>query len=372
MKKRTPQEKSKFLSYFDLWDAFQKPGCPICALVERRSWQYLDALLYERVNDPGTRRELWDSLGFCNWHAWKTLEIPNCALGLGIIYEDILKHIRGRLTKVRDSFPMRVPFLSKLFWPGNASLQPPPLGSKKRCPACQNAKLFETIYLGILVDFISEADFERQFGRSSGICFLHLVAATEEYHRHKNLPLLVEKQIEKFEFLGNEVAEFVRKQDYTYAAEPRGAEADSWKRSLEMVVGKREIFPGQMRWERGSEKQPIIPSPWNPPKNPSLEMENPEDLQATVEKLQFENGKLLRKCEELKEEHVKESSRASALHHIAWKTTEDNKTLKTNLAGANAQAQGYAGHFARLNKEIERLKELLKKQEQGEKVRDKI
>jgi hypothetical protein len=93
------------------------------------------------------------------------------------------------------------------------------------------------------------------------------------------------------------------------------------------------------------------------------EEEGQEALADVVEKLKFENEKLRRKYEELREEFTKESSRASSLHYIAWKTTEDNKALKMNLAGADAEAKGLAEHVERLKGEIERLKQLLKKEQ---------
>lgn len=73
------KEKSKYISYFKLQEALTQPGCPLCTLIDQHSLRYLDALLYERVNDGGTCQELRQSLGFCNWHAWKAMEISNCA-----------------------------------------------------------------------------------------------------------------------------------------------------------------------------------------------------------------------------------------------------------------------------------------------------
>ena len=251
MKKRIPREKSKFLSYFDLWDAFQEPGCPICTLLERCSFNYLDSLLYERVNDVGTRIKLRESLGFCNWHAWKCLEVSNCSLGLGIIYDDILGRIEERLKKVKNFFPFRIPFLGKLFGRKKTAHQPPYVGPNQRCLVCAHIQFFENIYLSILLDFMGEEDFERQFSRSSGICFPHLTMAIEKFPGHGNLGVLIQRQMKKYESLQAEVAEFIRKNDYQFAHEPRGAESDSWKRALEMVVGKREVFSNQVGREAG-------------------------------------------------------------------------------------------------------------------------
>lgn len=244
MKKKTLSEKHKFLSYFNLRDAFQQPGCAVCTLAEKDSLRYLDALLYERVNDVGTRVRLREALGFCNWHAWKALEVRNCALGLGIIYEDLLQRIADRISKVQDSIPSpsRARLLLKRFRPRKAALGHPHSRPTPCCPACQHVRFFEKIYLEVLLDFIAEADFERRFNHSSGICFPHLVEAIQNYPQHKNLPLLIKKQVEKVDFLRKEVAEFVRKQDYKYAAEPRGPEIDSWKKGAGDDCRKKRNF----------------------------------------------------------------------------------------------------------------------------------
>ena len=369
MKKRNPQEKSKFLSYFDLWDAFREPGCPICTRLERCSFNYLDSLLYERVNDVGTRIKLGESLGFCNWHAWKCLEVSNCSLGLGIIYDDILRRIEERLRKVKNFFPFRIPFLRKLLGREKTAHQPPYVGPDQRCPVCAHVQFFENIYLSILLDFIAEEDLAKQYRHSAGICFPHLVRAIERYPSHVNLHLLIEKQIEKYEFLRIEIAEFIRKQDYQYTDEPSGPEVNSWRRALEMAVGKREVFSSHMGGMVGFD--PSVP-PSSPIEGDTYGSNSEERgiQQDMVEQLKFENEKLERKYEEIKAECAKESTRASSLHHIAWKMSEDNKVLKMSLEKANAQAQEYAEHIERLNKEIESLKELLKTMGQYDNVRD--
>lgn len=60
----------KFFGFFRLLDACAKSGCPACRLVEDDGRRYLDALVYEQVNDPDTRRCIRAAWGFCNWHTW--------------------------------------------------------------------------------------------------------------------------------------------------------------------------------------------------------------------------------------------------------------------------------------------------------------
>ena len=44
--------------YYELQDALQAGGCPLCRLGGRAGIRYLDTLNYEGVNDPGLRRAL--------------------------------------------------------------------------------------------------------------------------------------------------------------------------------------------------------------------------------------------------------------------------------------------------------------------------
>ncbi len=258
MSPRPSRERLKYLSYFKLCEAFRQPGCPICTLVAGDSWRYLDALLYERVNDVGTREELRKSLGFCSWHAWKSIEISNCALGLAIIYEDILGAMVEKLRKVESHYPPSAAnsFWSKFFSKKEKakSLEIFPRASAS-CPVCQHVRIFEEHYLGILLDNFQERDFAQAFAESGGICFNHLQEAMEKFSTHKNLSLLIGKQIEIFRSLREELKEFIRKQDYQYRHEPMGSEIDSWKRSLEMMVGKPNIFSHHMRRPRHRRKK---------------------------------------------------------------------------------------------------------------------
>jgi len=82
--------EEKFIGYFRLVEACEKPGCPLCRCVTSESHSYLDALLYEQVTDPDTRRAIRAAWGFCNWHTWMLLEIEHSLFGASIIYEDLV------------------------------------------------------------------------------------------------------------------------------------------------------------------------------------------------------------------------------------------------------------------------------------------
>jgi len=92
----------KFFGFFRLLDACALNGCPACRLVEDDGRRYLDALVYEQVNDPDTRRCIRAAWGFCNWHTWMLLEIPNAPSSAAILYGDLLRVVLDRLRRMRE------------------------------------------------------------------------------------------------------------------------------------------------------------------------------------------------------------------------------------------------------------------------------
>ena len=87
MVKPANEKRGKWIDYFDLLDALKKPGCPLCNRINELSLRFLDNLFYERVTDVGTRVNLAKAKGFCNWHAWMSMEVPNSGSGIAIIYK---------------------------------------------------------------------------------------------------------------------------------------------------------------------------------------------------------------------------------------------------------------------------------------------
>ena len=58
-----------------------------------------------------------------------------------------------------------------------------------------------------------EEEFSKEFEKSSGICIRHLFRIMQSFGEHPNLPLLIEKQLQKYKFLSYELAEYDRKRN---------------------------------------------------------------------------------------------------------------------------------------------------------------
>jgi hypothetical protein len=240
------KRREKWIDYFELLDALKTMGCPLCNRIEKLSWKFLDNLFYERVTDVWTRVGLRKAKGFCNWHAWMSAELLCSGSGIAIIYKDLLdaeiselsKWVKGKkFSNKRIDFKRLRKRSDSLFssW-----------DNKTSCPICKSVEENERMAIGVLLDFIDEEAFCQEFEKSSGICLRHLVHVMRTFSEHPNLKVLVDKQLEKYRSLSDELDEFIRKLDYRFSKEPKGSEADSWKRVLEQFAGKREVFGNEM------------------------------------------------------------------------------------------------------------------------------
>jgi len=230
-------------TYHQLRKAFEQPGCPICQLVQRGVQGYLKSLFYENVNDPETRLELRHTQGFCYDHAWLLLDAEiGDALGTSIIYHDVLNFTIKAMGQVAEQdqnahqgFGSRL--FPKLAGQGKslgAIIQP-----KKRCPVCAERDTTTRLTIGVFASSLADLTFCDAFEHSPGVCFPHL-AMTFEHIRdaqaYKNLLRISTKQ---YGDIRQELAEFIRKNDYRFRDEKIGTEGTAWRRVIGIVVGEK-------------------------------------------------------------------------------------------------------------------------------------
>ena len=240
------KRREKWIDYFDLIDAMKIPGCLFCNRMEVLSLKFLDHLFYEQVTDVWTRVGLRKAKGFCNWHAWMSVGLLNSNSGIAIIYKDLLDTEISKLSqwmKARGSSANRK---NVRLWKKDLSAFLSSWINKASCPICEMIEDHERIEANVLLDFIDEEKFSQEFEKSSGICIKHMVYIMQNFGEHPNLLLLGEKQNKKHQFLSDELGEFIRKLDYRFSKEPKGSEADSWKRAVEQFSGHREIFGNEI------------------------------------------------------------------------------------------------------------------------------
>ncbi len=208
MKRRPPERHTTF---FNLMDAMAEKGCALCRLVARAEHDALDALLYENVNDPGTRDALSASLGFCPAHAERATHMSD-AFGVAMLYEALCREAANRIAR------------------GST------LETARPCPICRAAVDAGDRYIAEFWLRMSEPDFRERFLASEGFCLPHFqkVAAMirdqatgEIVRAHESATLLA---------LADQLRVFIDKHDYKRPA-AFGAEAIAWLRALEKFSG---------------------------------------------------------------------------------------------------------------------------------------
>lgn len=232
------QSSHKTVAYFELREALREAGCAVCSILVKRSLTVLHNLLYEQVTDPERREQLRRSQGLCNWHAWLLVERSTGQAGIAIIYERLLQHSIDILQA------QHMPRRRRSLWQRlRRSALPASRHQKALCPVCKLlTEADESGYLKTLLEALPEAAFAREFQHSFGLCLPHLEQALADYPTHPNLPQLLDLELHKLEKLGEELRLFIRKSDYRFATEAIGSEGSSWKRVLELFVGKPAVF----------------------------------------------------------------------------------------------------------------------------------
>lgn len=231
-------------SYYDVLDACAQPGCPFCRLAEETVNRYLDAILYENVNDPGTRDQLRASLGYCNEHAWRLPNNSGSALGIAILYQDLLttvarnlegarfEPVAGLLRRATEALDPERPSAAT-----EAAVRA--LAPQAECPACAQRDGMEAIALGALLEALGRSDepMQQALRASAGLCLVHLRRALELARDRASFEFLQQVAQDKLRGLLDELGEFIRKNDYRFSHEGFGAEGDSWRRAIAVIVG---------------------------------------------------------------------------------------------------------------------------------------
>jgi hypothetical protein len=208
--------------------------------------RYLDNQLYENVNSPAWRSHLRASYGFCHEHAWLGVnQRLGDALGFSIIYHDIVNNLLNSLNE--DQSSARAPRRQ-----GSVLGQIPEslrnrverlltsLTPRKRCPACERREEVTRDLLSALAEDAHTAEMMDALKASEGLCLLHLRLVLASVNDTPVYESLLSLHRAKLESLKNELAEFIRKNDYQVIKEGFGSEGNAWLRAIGWVVGKRK------------------------------------------------------------------------------------------------------------------------------------
>jgi hypothetical protein len=217
---------------YELLQAFDQPGCPICRLTADSVHHYLEALMYEYVNEVPTHLAVRAARGFCPSHAWHIQDQINAsALGIAILYEGLVRNMLNDMGEVTPESGRR-----QITQAANA------LKSRGPCPACEHRATVEDHLLRNLLDHLDQNEFVEGFRRSAGLCLPHLRLTLEHPAPPAAKALLIASQQQIWWQLQRDLAEFVRKNDYRTIREAMGDEGTSPRRAIEQMSGSKDLI----------------------------------------------------------------------------------------------------------------------------------
>lgn len=239
------QTPGKFIGFFRLVKACERPGCPVCRCLAADARQYLERLLYEQVTDPGMRRQLYASWGFCNWHAWLLRETSDPAFGSAILSDDLLRLAIQRFERSADRPSPRRRGLRG--WLRRLGAQGGPLAARlyrgrRPCPGCRQTALSEVHYVRAMLRFVDDPELDRAYWMSHGLCVPHALRALEIGDGSAEARRLIDRTVEKWIALRKDLQGFVGKHDHRNRQPFTEAEADAHLRAIEALTGAPGLF----------------------------------------------------------------------------------------------------------------------------------
>lgn len=219
----------------NLLKAMKQEGCFLCNAVIADSEYTLNSLFYEGITDEDIQKELIESGGLCNWHAWRATYFLSASGGLKILYQSLLENLQVTIAHwIRASEEARGP---RLFSPRRIAK------TDTGCPICKWNHNLEKCYLSDFLDLFKDDIVASEFEKSFGLCLPHLQVAADDFPQHINLSCLLKIEQKKFEVLREQLVQSDHKQDNQSFSGSKGADPTSWRQAIELFVGKRGIFP---------------------------------------------------------------------------------------------------------------------------------
>jgi hypothetical protein len=229
----------------ELIDALKHPGCVLCQLAQHKSQRYIETLLDTAVIDVDQRDDWRRAKGFCAWHAHIALALPQSACSLAILYEDILRHEMAQVAPLARSEPCS----RWRFGPSRRALRQRAQHwlrawcQPRVCPACRLWQEQEQLCLSVLLDDGLEPVLAQALAQSDGLCMPHMARLIAQGSHHPRLPTILAAQQARMQALHDDLREFIRKQDYRFAHEPFGREANAWQRVVALLIGTNPRSP---------------------------------------------------------------------------------------------------------------------------------
>lgn len=215
---------------YDLLRALGLGGCPLCRALDDDEERWIDSFWREGRQSPAARKQFFAAGGFCRDHAWLLHRLVDAA-GSGAAIADLYGQLATNDLRRIEQVAARLAHSRR----GAARLR-----RRRPCPACA----FRAAALDRKVQFFLEALGEGAardaYRRSDGLCFPDLARVVEagfSAGRKELTRFLLDDWFERLADVRSQLAEYDRRRDYRYAAEPKGVEQRAWTDVICRYVG---------------------------------------------------------------------------------------------------------------------------------------
>ncbi|KAA3657364.1 MAG: hypothetical protein DWQ04_28350 [Chloroflexi bacterium] len=239
----------KFIPFHEeIKEALHEPGCAFCRMRDKTAFSFVDAILFELVNDPQSRILFNKARGYCDKHMGLLL-LEGHAPGAAILMDGVMKTLL-RILQKNPNAKSKPSQLNKL-------LQQVKLGNRESlkmlltdlepeipCPVCTHIEDLENKYTHTLLkQFTGEYGLSEDFRQSDGLCLPHLRLVISHAGLGDNTRLLLEMQEAIWQNLEEELAEFIRKCDHN-ARDERISDIESISRMKAMtLIAGADLMP---------------------------------------------------------------------------------------------------------------------------------
>ena len=176
------------------------------------------------MNNPETRRNLRNSLGYCRNHSIQLIALVENSynrLGASIIFEDIANESIRKLENLINKKFKRINFENE----------------KNLCPACKYQKKLGKIYIYEFEKCMEDNFFYEAFNKNRSLCFKHmgeLIKSSKNISVLKKIFEVYKLKIEKDIGL---IYSFIKKNDYRNKENILPEEAEAWKEAIKKIKG---------------------------------------------------------------------------------------------------------------------------------------
>jgi len=238
----------------NLEKAMGQPGCPICRIRAEHELRYIRWLLWEYVNDVGTRARIVAALGYCPQHTWQIglleAQMVGNPVGNNIIYRHLAGVLEGRLQQyaqraLTSKQPRWKRWLRRL-QPGIMSLPTPDeLQPRAGCPVCDIRSETERTYLEWLFHRLSTCQdaFRNRYTASDGLCLHHLRQGLTLARRNSEagVVFVIVNAIQRLAALNQDLDESNRNESWEFRMEEKTeGEKNAWLHALTFFGGNRQ------------------------------------------------------------------------------------------------------------------------------------